>query len=161
KKQLHEKCRAKIDKELGPDGIRALKSLSPILHVKYQGENSNLKLVCDSFSLGIQPARIVELLPELERMGYIRRRGNYVTVIPPLFAARLVEEIVSSHIDSLQKLFSVLDKSGRRLFLERITTVDLPENSPFWDYVFEENGPLKLGTQIQVDHIESLARAVP
>ncbi|MEI6194532.1 MAG: hypothetical protein WCS42_09390, partial [Verrucomicrobiota bacterium] len=163
KKRLYVRFRAKIEKELGLDGIRALKALSPVLYVKHQGENSELKLVCDALDLGIQPARILELLPNLERMGYIRRRGSYVSVIPPLFAARLVEEIASARDDLIQTLFNALGKAGRGRFLERMVTVDLPAKSAFWDYIFSDNGPLERGGQMTIhfDHIESLARAVP
>jgi hypothetical protein len=96
-------------------------------------------------------------------MGYIRRRGNYVSVIPPLFAARLVEELASTQESSIQSLFDALGKAGRGRFLERLITVDLPEKSPFWDFIFDENGPLEYAREgtIHFDHIESLARAVP
>src|SRR5205823_1451600 len=52
KKSLHERFRAKVENELGLDGIRALKTLSPVLYVKFQGENSELRCVCDSLDLG-------------------------------------------------------------------------------------------------------------
>jgi hypothetical protein len=44
-----------------------------------------------------------------------------------------------------------------------MVTVDLPETSTFWDYVFGENGPLEASNQISgaFDHIDCLARAVP
>jgi hypothetical protein len=44
-----------------------------------------------------------------------------------------------------------------------MVTVDLPENSTFWDYIFGENGPLESGgqTTAYLDHIDCLARAVP
>ena len=163
KKRLHERFRAKIEKVVGLDGLRALKALSPVLYVKFQGENSELKLVCDTLGLGIQPPRILELWPDLERMGYIRRRGNYLSVVPPLFAARLVEELASTQDDSMRTLFNALGKASRDRFLERMVTVDLPEKSTFWDFVFGENGPLENGSQTadSFDHIDCLARAVP
>jgi hypothetical protein len=120
KKRLYERFRIKIEKELGLDGLRTLKSLSPVLYVKFQGENSELKLVCDSLGLGIQPSRILELLPDLQRMGYVRRRGNHVSVVPPLFAARLVEDLAASQEDSMRTLFNALNETGRGRFLERM-----------------------------------------
>ncbi len=163
KRGLYERYRFKIEKELGPDGIRTLKALSPILYVKHKGENAELDIVCNSLDLGIQPSRIVELLPDLERMGYVRKRGKYVSVVPPLFAAHLIEELVSSHETSIQSLFSVLSKSSRERFLERMITVDLPEKSSLWDYVFRKNGPIENGGRMSdnFDHLDCLARAVP
>lgn len=113
KKRLHERFRAKIEKELGPDALRVLKVLSPVLYVKFQGENNELKLVCDSLNLGIQQSRVLELLPDLERMGYIRRRGKYVSVVPPLFAARLVEETTSS---IYHRQIGCADRSGKYMW---------------------------------------------
>ena len=163
KKQLHERFCRKIQNELGPDGVRALKVLSPVLYVKCYGENPELKLVCDSLGMQIQPLRILEVLPDLEKMGYIRRRGNYVSIVPPLFAARLVEELAGMADNVLRDLFTNLSKSNRDRFLERMVTVDLPERSTFWNFVFGENGPLETGyrTSGLLDHIDCLARAVP
>ncbi|HEY3762710.1 MAG TPA: hypothetical protein VGN23_13270 [Verrucomicrobiae bacterium] len=163
KKRLHERFRAKIEKVLGLDGLRALKVLSPVLYVKFQGEDSELKLVCDALGLGIQPSRILELWSDLERMGYIRRRGNYLSVVPPLFAARLVEELASTQEDSMRILFNALGKASRDRFLERMVTVDLPETSTFWEFVFAENGPVEVSHQTSgyFDHIDCLARAIP
>jgi hypothetical protein len=163
KKRLYERFHAKIEKELGLDALRALKVLSPVLYVQFLGENSELKLICDSLNSEIQPPRILELLPDLERMGYIRRRGKYVSVVPPLFAARLVEELASTQEDLMRILFNALGKDSRGRFLERMVTVDLPKNSTFWDYIFGENGPLESGgqTTAYLDHIDCLARAVP
>lgn len=163
KKQLHERFCRKIQNELGPDGVRALKVLSPVLYLKCYGENPELKLVCDSLDLQLQPLRILELLPALEKMGYIRRRGNYVSVVPPLFAARLVEDLAAIKDSALRDLFTSLSKPSRDRFLERMVTVDLPERSTFWDFVFGENGPLEASyrTSGVLDHIDCLARAVP
>jgi hypothetical protein len=163
KKRLYERFCAKIQKELESDALRALKALSPVLYVKFQGENSELEIICDSLNLGIQPPRIRELLPDLERMGYIRRRGKYVSVVPPLFAARLVEELALTQDDSMRILFNALHKDSRGRFLERMVTVDLPEMSTFWDFVFGENGPIVNSNQMAdgIDHIDCLARAVP
>ena len=163
KKRLYERFRLRIEKELGLDALRALKALSPVLYLKIQGDNSEIEVVCDALNFGIQPPRILELLPDLERMGYIRRRGKYVSVVPPLFAARLVEELASAKHDSIQTLFQALGKESRERFLERMVTVDLPDTSAFWDYIFGENGPLHTVDQsiAHFDHIDCLARAVP
>jgi hypothetical protein len=96
-------------------------------------------------------------------MGYVRVRGNYVSVVPPLFAARLVEELAVTQDGTLRTLFDGLNKTSRGRFLERMVTVDLPEKSGFWDYIFADNGPLESAapTNGHFDHIECLARAVP
>ncbi len=163
KKRLYERFHAKIVKELGMDAVRTLKTLSVVHYVKYQGQDGELKLISETLDLGVYPQRILELLPDLERMGYIRRRGNYVTVIPPLFAARLVEDIALVSDVSLQRLFDRLSGTARKRFLERIVTVDLPDRSTFWDYIFGDGGPLQIAARVggQFEHIESLARAVP
>jgi hypothetical protein len=163
KKRLHERFCGKIQRELGLDAVRALKVLSPMLYVKCYGEKPELDSVCGSLDVGIGPSRVLELLPALERMGYIRRRGKYCSVVPPLFAARLVEELASSQDESLRVLFHALGKDSRKWFFERMVTVDLPDNSAFWNYIFGENGPLEGSSQTNChfDHIDCLARAVP
>jgi hypothetical protein len=107
------------------------------------------------------PISVVDHLKHLEGMGYIRRRGDHVTVVPPLFAAALTEELLVAQAEAACKLFDRLDDKARKRLLERVVTTEVGDTSLFWDHVF--GNVLGTGGRLiaNLDLLDCLARAVP
>lgn len=163
KKALQKRICAAIQKELGEDAVRAIKTLSPLRYVMADGEQGEVDTLSQTIGMGILSDRVLELIQEFEAMGYLRKRGNLLSVTPPLFAACLVEELVCKRTKAAVSLFKALDLSGKERFIERLITAELREDEPFWDCVFEDVDLSRFASTDEsvVRWVSSLARACP
>lgn len=163
KKALQKRICAAIQKELGEDAVRAIKTLSPLRYVMADGEQGEVDTLSQTIGMGILSDRVLELIQELEAMGYLRKRGNLLSVTPPLFAACLVEELVCKRTKAAVSLFKALDLSGKERFIERLVTTELRHDEPFWHRVFEDVdfSCFASAEMSPVRWVSALARACP
>jgi len=161
KVSVAELYRRRIEAELGTEAFAALRLISALQWVKVSGEKNDLQPLISSFGTTQTPLEIANQLRRLEQMGYIRRRGEYAMVVPPIFAAALVEDVFSTQPDAACSLFDRLGDPARKRLLERVVTTDLGEESPFWDHVFSETLGTLQRTVANLDFLDYLARANP
>lgn len=161
KERLTASYRKRITNELGRDAVGTLRLLSPLHWASVSGKQPDLPVLLDTIGKGLNVNIVSDNLKPLEQMGYLRRRGDYVSVVPPLFAAALSEDVFTTDTAGVCELFDKLADNSRKRLLERVITTDLPEQASFWNYVFENN----LGNVEQVvanlDLLNYLARAIP
>lgn len=161
KKRLSEIYRRRIEKDLGPDAMGVLQVLTPLHWVTVSGENPDLPELISAIGGGMSAIKVQTHLEPLREMGYLRHRGDYVSVVPPLFAAALAEEMFRAQMDGICALFDRLSDSSRKRLLERAVTLDLADQSRFWDYVIGS----ALGTTerliANLDLLDYLGRAIP
>jgi DNA-binding MarR family transcriptional regulator len=161
KSTLADVYQKRIERKLGHEAVAVLRLASLLQWVKITGEKNDISAIIESFQTHITPPTILDQLKRLEQMGYVRRRGNHVMVVPPLFAAALAENVFNTQPDLICSLFDHLNDSSRKRLLERVVTTDLEEESRFWDHVFGET----LGTISRLianlDLLGYLARAAP
>lgn len=151
----------RVEKELGPQGAEILRIVSPLQSVAIMGEKADLTLLLKTFQQPMTTARAIELLERLEKLGVVRRRGRFATVTPPLFAAVLAEAVFNAYPAEMRTLYDQLDESGRRKFLERVVTLDLSDDAPFWDHVFAQCGGNAASMLANARLFYILARAAP
>lgn len=152
----------RIEKEVGgPDGAAILRVVSPLQSVAISGEPSDLPLLLKTFEQPVTIARAIELLERLERLGVVRRRGRFVAVAPPLFAAVLAEAVFTAYPAEMRALYDKLDEVGRRKFLERVVTLDLNDAALFWEHVFASCGRTVASVQANARLFYILTRAAP
>jgi hypothetical protein len=151
----------RIERSLGSEAFTVLRLVSPLQWTKVSGEKNNLEALTASFKTHLSPAIILDLLKRLEVMGYVRRRGDYVMVVPPLFAAALAEELHKEQADVVCALFDRLDDSSQKRLLERVVTTDLEEGSKFWNHVFGGDVGTISRLTVSLELLGYMARAVP
>lgn len=161
KKQLSRLYRGRIEKELGQEAIRALRLVSLLHWVKTTGVDSELPVILGTMGTFLTKEAVLNHIKHLEYMGYVRQRGDYASVVPPLFAATLAEELYNESPTEICDVFDRLDYSSRNRLLERAVTTDASEDAELWNHIFERYFS-SVGRSLKNLHILSyLARAVP
>lgn len=161
KKGLAAAYRKRVESELGPDAIAALRLLSALHWVAILGKESDLPRLLVTIGRGIGQSRVVDFVKPLEKMGFLRCRGEHVSVVPPLFAAALSEELFASDLEGMCLLFGILHGNSRKRLLERAITTDLPEHNDFWNHIFEAEFAQNPQIIANLDLLDYLARAIP
>ena len=163
REQLNRRFSRKVEAKLGTSGVEALKILSPLQWVDLGQDSSQVALLLQSQQSSLSEKDVRRLLPELEGMGYLRSKGKFVTVVPPLFAAGLARELLEQTPRVARELFAGLNSTGRERFLERIITLELNEDAPLWNYFFGSEGPFAAPLQIveNLSLLNFLGRAAP
>ena len=77
-----------------------------------------------SASQGLNPNTFRSRLPELESLGFVRRRGRFIEVTPPVLADHLADRALRRPEPVLAELSLALDENAFCRFLERFR--DLP-----------------------------------
>jgi hypothetical protein len=153
--------RKRLELKFCADSVLTASVLSPLAYVKREGVE--VQLLLDTIAPTI-PEQILRLrIAELETFGCIRRRGKTIAVVPPMFAAGLLQELIGARPNLPTELFSKLDYEGRTRLLERLVTVELSDDAPFWDELLNliTNQRSSAELKEQLKFLESLARAVP
>lgn len=161
KQQLAQKFTARIEKELGSDGVEALRLISPLQWTVVTGENTELQLLTDLFRPTLAMPRILDLLRRLTRLGFARCRSEYSTVTPPIFASELAENVFAVQPAAIRLLFDRTSDDGRRRLLERVVTLELGDFEPFWKHVFQHCGANAHAILAHAGMFHTLARANP
>jgi hypothetical protein len=159
--KLAEAYRKRIETELGLDAVRALRLVSSLQWAKVTGENPDLPVLIKTVGAGQNVPQVSDNLKRLEKLGYVRRRGDHVSVVPPLFAAALVEEVVASQFAEILALFDRLGDAARKRFLERVITTNIGEESKLWDHVFTSAFGTGDRLLANLDFLDYVGRAVP
>lgn len=160
--KLAKAYRKRIEKELGSDAMRAIRLISPLQWAKVTGDKPDLPALLKTIGTNQNRAHVIECLKQLEKLGYVRWRGDHVSAAPPLFAADLVEELVATQMDEVLAAFDQLGDASRKRLLERVITTNIGERSKFWDHVFESAFGSK-GDRLlaNLDFLDYVGRAVP
>ncbi|PTY04240.1 hypothetical protein DB347_20295 [Opitutaceae bacterium EW11] len=161
KQVLAQKFIARIEKEIGPEGVDALRLISPLQWTLVAGEKSELPTLAEIFRPNLAVPRILELIDRLARMGFAGRRGEYRTVTPPIFASALAENVFAAVPTIVRALFDRATDDGRRRLLERVVTLELSDVEPFWTHVFERCGANAEKVLAHAGMFHPLARANP
>jgi hypothetical protein len=161
KHSLAEIYRKRIEKELGAAAVETLWLLSPLHWVTISGEGADLPHLLAAFESARDRNMLQTQMKSLELMGYIRHRGDHISVVPPLFAAALAEEVFASNPHGICALFDRLSDSSRKRLLERAVTIDLADQCPFWDHVFETAMGTSETLIANLELLNHLARAIP
>ena len=79
------------------------------------------------------------------------------------FAAGLLRKLIRARSDLPSLLFTRLSHDGRKRLLERLVTVELPEDTPFWNALLQSSTENVSSGQLnqQLELLEYLARAAP
>lgn len=163
REQLNRRFSHKVEAKLGTSGLEVLKIMSPLQWVDLGQDSSQIALLLQGQQSSLSENDVRRLLPELEGMGYLRSKGKFVTVVPPLFAAGLARDLFEQTPRVARELFAGLNSTGRERFLERIITLELNEDAPLWSYFFGSEGPFAAPLQIieNLSLLSFLGRAVP
>jgi hypothetical protein len=162
REQLGRRFSQKVEKALGLSGVEALQVLSPLQWVDVNHGSSQLRLLLQSQQSNLSEGDVLRLLPSLDEMGYVRTRGKFASVVPPLFAASLARSLFTLMPRIGRDLFGGLDSTGRERLLERIITLELDDAHPLWDYFFGAEGPFApIKTVENLSLLNFLARAAP
>ena len=160
--QLAEKFRRRIVSKLDENAFTMLRLLSPLQAVNTDEASGEICLLCELIAPQIHEVTVRQVLESLERLGYARRRGKYVSVVPPLFAAHLLRDVLNAQPSISTQLFQRLKEAGQKRFLERLITAE-PDDAKLWDHIFGPEGVF--GNSMRaVEHLsllDYLARAVP
>ncbi len=164
REQITRKYRQRLTEKFGKDAIPVVQALCPLVYVGLGESSQELRLLLDQVAAEISEANARRVISELEPLGYVRRRGEYVAVVPPLFAAGLLEELLRTNPLLPEGLYRKLNAPAHIRLLERLVTIELPESAPFWSFIFGEDGPFGDGQHFsgeKFELLEYLARAVP
>ena len=163
REQIGTNFARKLVSRLGNTALETLRLLSSLQWVNTAAASDEVAVL-----LTLQPARITEHdarceIPRLEAAGYLRTKGKYVAVVPPVFAATLARQSLDMAPQLIANALSKLGDGARNRFLERVVTLDLPEDDPTWDYFFSSEGPVASVDTIvrNLPLLNFLARAVP
>lgn len=161
KQRLAVRYQHKIETELDADAMEVLRLISPLQWAVISGEKSELELLLSIFGPAMGAGRAAHLLDRLNRMGFVRRRGNYATVMPPIFASYLAEGVFDTLPPAVRAWHDRTDDEGRRRLLERVVTLELRNATGFWNHVFQPfaQGPSAILQNTAMFH--TLSRAAP
>jgi hypothetical protein len=163
RKQLSQKFRHSLETKAGRDALLLLKALSPLVYVRVIAQSSELQVLLSHIAPEVQLATVLHRLSEFEALGFLRRQGEYVAVVPPMFAAGLFHDVATDNPSLPEQLMAGLDLAGRKRLLERLVTVELPHATPFTSFVFGPAGPFgdaeRFGENLEL--LDYLARALP
>lgn len=164
REQITHKYRQRLTEKVGKEAIPVVQALCPLVYVGLGQSFQELHTLLAQVAPEISEASARRVIGELEPLGYVRRRGEYVAVVPPLFAAGLLEELLRIDLPLPERLYKTLNAAARIRLLERLVTVELPEFATFWSFIFGEDGPFGDGQHFSSEKfelLEYLARAVP
>ena len=160
--QLTREFRQRLESKLDREAVLIASVLSPLVDVRSSdaGEVSGL---LTAIAPELPQSTLLRRLGELASFGFLRRRGDYVAVVPPMFAAGLLRELIAARADLPASLFAALNHGARKRLLERLVTLDLPDHAPCWRMLID--APHSHATSAELnDHLEILeylARAAP
>ncbi len=164
REQITRKYRQRLTEKFGKDAIPVVQALCPLVYVGLGDSSQELRTLLGQVAVEISEVSARRIISELELLGYVRRRGEYVAVVPPLFAAGLLEELLRTNPFLPESLHRKLNAAAHIRLLERLVTVELPESATFWSFVFGDDGPFGDGQHFSSENfelLEYLARAVP
>ena len=163
RKQLSRKLKQSLEEKAGKDALAILQVLSPLAYVRLGGESPELQVLLPYIAPEIQVNTVLRRLADFEALGFLRRQGDYVAVVPPMFAAGLFYELAQDNPSLPGQLMADMDLPGRKRLLERLVTVELPHTTPFVSFVFGEEGPFRDPEQFRenLELLDYLARAIP
>lgn len=126
---------------LGEAALSTLKLLSILTHVGVYGEQANeLSLILRTLGTGLSPTTIKSEIDRLDRAGFITRKGSFVEISLPIFAAFLAQQILSGQEQPMLLLFSQFSDSARARFLKRLSRLQPDRINKFWDALFSKDG---------------------
>ncbi len=163
RKQLSQKFSQSLEDKAGKDALPLLQALSPLVYVRVGGESSELPVLLSHIAPEIQVPSVLRRLGEFEALGFLRRQGEYVAVVPPMFAAGLFHDLAHDNPSLPEQLMASLDLAGRKRLLERLVTVELSHATPFTSFVFGPGGPFGDTERFSgnLELLDYLARALP
>jgi hypothetical protein len=125
--------------QYGEQMYRVLRPLSLLTQVGVEGPAAEeARVMYALFGDGITLNEVNGVLPRLRQAGFVRERGRYLEVVPPLLANYLAVSALHDRFGELLALFTQLGPGGKRRLLERLRGVRSPEVGRFWD---ELTGP--------------------
>jgi len=136
--------------------------LSPLVCVRLD-DSAELQVLIDLIAPTQSLPGIRRQIGELESFGCARIRGETAAVVPPMFAAGLLQKLIRARPDLPSLLFTRLSHDGRKRLLERLVTVELPEDTPFWNALLQSSTENVSSGELnqQLELLEYLARAAP
>jgi hypothetical protein len=163
RKQLSQKLTQSLEAKAGRDALVLIQVLAPLAYVRVGGESPDLKVLLAHIAPEVQEVTVVRRLGEFEALGFVRKHGEYVAVVPPMFAAGVFHDTASDNPLLPQQLMASLDLAGRKRLLERLVTVELSHRTPFTSFVFGTQGPFGDTSRFteNLELLDYLARAVP
>jgi hypothetical protein len=163
RKQLSQKLKQNLEAKAGKDALVLLKALSPLVYVRVGGQSTELQVLLSHIAPEIQVASVLHRLAEFEALGFLRKQGEYVAVVPPMFAAGLFHDLAHDNPSLPEQLMASLDLAGRKRLLERLVTVELAHATPFTSFVFGPGGPFGNTERFSanLELLDYLARALP
>jgi len=152
----------RIEARLGPNALKAALILSPLVYVRLD-KPVELAVLIEAIECGENETVIRREIAELESFGCIRRRGETVSLVPPIFAAGLLRQLIGENEHLPVRLFEKLDHAARKRLIERLVTIELPNDAPVWGKLLtlrpDHAVPDELNEQLEL--LEYLARAAP
>jgi hypothetical protein len=152
----------RIQKRFGSEALTAASVVSPLVYVRLDS-SAELHVLIDALASGQSEANLRHQIAELESFGCIRIRDQTASLTPPIFAAGLLRELIAQNPDLPSDLFDKLDHDGRKRLLERLVTLELPDNSPFWNKLLSLRTDAAVSAELneQLELLDYLARAAP
>jgi hypothetical protein len=163
RKQLSQKLRHSLESKVGKGALPLLQALSPLVYVRVSGQSPELPVLLARIAPEIDIASAIRQLPELTEFGFVRKQGEYVAVVPPMFAAGLFYDVVQSNPALPGQLLQDLDLAARKRLLERLVTLELTDETPYASLLFGQFGPLGDTARLSenLGLLDYLARALP
>jgi hypothetical protein len=163
REQISRKFQQSLAVKAEPGALTILQALCPLIYVRVGADSNELDVLISEIAPDVHSATVLRRLSEFESLGFLRRQGQYVAVVPPMFAAALFRGIIQSNPQLIGRLLAGLDLPGLKRLLERLVTLELPESTPFVSFVFGPTGPFgdteRFCKNIQL--LDYLARAIP
>ena len=162
RQRLTQSFEGRLETCLGSEALIAASILSPLVYVRID-DPAELQVLIDMIAPTQSLLGIRRQIRELESFGCIRLRGETAAVVPPMFAAGLLRKLIRARSDLPSLLFTRLSHDGRKRLLERLVTVELPEDTPFWNALLQSSTENVSSGELnqQLELLEYLARAAP
>jgi hypothetical protein len=136
-----------VRRRMGEDAVAVLRLLSLLTRLGVRGRAvRELEEITALFGDGFGVNAVLNTIPRLDGVGFLRTRGSYVEVVPALLADSLASAALRGRSKELNSLFAVLGQSGRMRLLQRLQALrseDVREVVKFWDGLFAPGGPLQ------------------
>jgi hypothetical protein len=117
----------RLENELGAQAVAATQAVSLLAGLTEQ----DLEIVCNVMNLRV--AEVRAQFPDLERSGWLFRRGPFWEVAPPIFAQFLAGRALACDFSKLDVLLVRLDAQARLRLFRRLTEVQAtPDLREFW-----------------------------
>lgn len=163
RKQLCLRFKQRLSIKAQVNGLSVLQALSPLSYVHLASSSLELTILLHTISPEVPAALARKTIQDLVAFGFIRKQGEFVTVVPPMFAAGLFSEALTADSDLLVTLLANLPLSGRKKTLERLATLEISDATGLGQRVFGVSGPFHTPA-LFIENIELLvycARALP